>query len=339
MTASPTLQEWKSLYDAALQFREIECWNWMTDDMLFGVQNPEDNEVGYCCVLGALGETFALNVYLGSEGLNGYLALVSGKSPADEEAFRQKCLMASFGNKADQQKQDLDIIKQLGLKFKGRHAWPLFRSYEPGWFPWYLTQAHVRFLTLALERAREFALSLGAEKVIYVPPNNDVVLVHVPHIEHRGITWKTEWQKPTLWEPEPILAPLFDQEYLAQMKRELPQSDLSWELDYHYAPFPVNEERSGRPYFPFLFACVDQSTEFILDFHFSDVHATVSDAAQLFFAAARKISTLPKEVHVKRRIVAEVLRPTLSTLGIAIKLRKRLPVLERVERLMTQRFM
>ena len=111
-------------------------------------------------------------------------------------SITQKCLMASFGNKADQQKQDLDIITQLGLKFKGRHAWPLFRSYEPGYFPWYLTQAHVRFLALALERAREFALSLDAEKVIYVPPSNDVVLVHVPHNEQGGITWKTEWQKP-----------------------------------------------------------------------------------------------------------------------------------------------
>ena len=87
MTASPTLQEWKSLYDAALQFREIECWNWMTDDMLFGVQNPEDGEVGYCCVLGDLGETFALNVYLGAEGLDSYLALLSAKDSADEAVY------------------------------------------------------------------------------------------------------------------------------------------------------------------------------------------------------------------------------------------------------------
>jgi len=29
-------------------------------------------------------------------------------------------------------KQDREVIKKLGLKFRGAHAWPMFCSYRPG---------------------------------------------------------------------------------------------------------------------------------------------------------------------------------------------------------------
>jgi len=68
----PTINQWKELYKTAIKFQRMECWNWMWDTDLFGVQNPENGEIGYCVIMGGAGEHFALAVYLGSEGLYSY---------------------------------------------------------------------------------------------------------------------------------------------------------------------------------------------------------------------------------------------------------------------------
>ena len=111
-----SIQEWKDLYDAAIEFKRKECWNWMWDYDLFGVQNPVTGEMGYCCVMGGAGEFFALAVYLGSEGLNGYLELQSKKNyPSLEDMLNlQKLLMASFEDRKYLQKEDFQVIKKIG---------------------------------------------------------------------------------------------------------------------------------------------------------------------------------------------------------------------------------
>ena len=117
----PSMDDWQQLYDAAVEFKKLKCWEWMLDSYIFGVQNPATNEVGYCCITGNLGEFFALIVYLGSEGLEIYLHAQSGMVlPGDMEAFaNQKCLMASFEDREILTKDDLAIIKKLGFRTEG----------------------------------------------------------------------------------------------------------------------------------------------------------------------------------------------------------------------------
>jgi hypothetical protein len=108
----PSIQEWRDLYNAVIEFKKIECWNWMWDSDLFGVQNPVTGEIGYCCVMGGAGELFALTVYLDSEGLDGYLKMQSEEFyPSPEEMLNlQKCLMASFEDRKYLQKEDSDLL-------------------------------------------------------------------------------------------------------------------------------------------------------------------------------------------------------------------------------------
>lgn len=99
----------------------------MSDADVFGVQNPETGEMGYCCIMGALGQHLALGVYLGTESLAGYLKIRKGEvTEADPEMlYVNKCLMASFEDRDFLDEPDLGIIKKLhsrrNMDKKGRN--------------------------------------------------------------------------------------------------------------------------------------------------------------------------------------------------------------------------
>ena len=48
----------------AFRFRKAKLWNKLLDDELFAVQ-LSDGEIGYCCVMGQLGEHLSLALYVG----------------------------------------------------------------------------------------------------------------------------------------------------------------------------------------------------------------------------------------------------------------------------------
>ena len=81
----PTTSDWKALYQAALEFKEIEAWTWMYDSDVFGVQNPANGEIGCCCIMGALGEMFALARVPGHRGIG---ELHASCIPASRGSFR-----------------------------------------------------------------------------------------------------------------------------------------------------------------------------------------------------------------------------------------------------------
>src|SRR5438045_2909859 len=120
----------RQLYYAAASFREIGCWNWMSDSQVFGVENPDSGEIGYCCVVGELGEVFGLVVYLGTTGLEDHQKITAGVIQANSPEFMrsQNCLAVYFGDRKDLDRTDLKVIKDIGVAYRGKNVWPQFRS-------------------------------------------------------------------------------------------------------------------------------------------------------------------------------------------------------------------
>jgi hypothetical protein len=72
---TPGIREWRRLYESAVRIKEMSPWEWMTETDVFGVRSPETGELGFVSVMGLLGEHYAVSLYLGSEGIHGFLDL------------------------------------------------------------------------------------------------------------------------------------------------------------------------------------------------------------------------------------------------------------------------
>jgi hypothetical protein len=332
MEKAPTISDWKALYEAALEFKEIEAWTWMYDSDVFGVQDPVSGEIGYCCVMGALGEMFALAVYLGSEGLESYMQVASEPPQISAEALEtmlmQKCLMASFGSRKELTKEDRQVIKSLGLKFRGRTAWPLFRSYRPAYHPWYLTADEARFLTLALQQAREVCPRFREDPTLFDLPNEELWFVRVSEETEEGLSWKDAWLEPALLEEEEIPTVPIDELRLARLKKAAPLMEAIWEMDFFLSPSAVQEKKGERPYYPFMTMTVDHGSGFIFGTDLASPGTYLEEFPERFLAIAERLKRQPIEVWVKKEDAYDLLEPITSRLGIELYLVDELEALE-----------
>lgn len=328
----PSSQEWQALYEAAGEFFRLRPWEWMVDSELFGVLNPETGEIGYCCVMGNLGELLALGVYLGSDGLETYLMMQSGELEEGDEdmLFLQRCLMASFEDRSDLDKADLQAIKGLGLKFRGRQSWPVFRSYRPGYLPWQVTAEEARFLALALQQAVDVAGRLRANPDLLDAPEDDLHLVRVPEQHDGQAVWRERWLTPApLKEDEPIAVPPPDPLRLAQIKQSSAFYPGTWEVDFFHAPFPITGD-GDRPYFPLLFICVDRDSHFILGFDLTKPEDYLPVFQNKFLSFIEEGKRLPKHINVAEEELFDMLLPTATHLGIRLRLVEELDTIDDV---------
>jgi len=326
---SPSLQEYKALYEAALEFKELAPWNWMHETDIFGVKDPVSGEIGYCCIRGGAGEHYALGLYLGSEGLYGLSRILSGEFSEfkDEALFIQNCLMASFEDRKSLQKQDLQQIKALGLKFRGRNAWPLFRNYMPGFFPWYLNDDEARILTLALQQAKDVSLRFKKYPGLLVHPSKDHYFVRVPDKPGDDIIWKDKWLEPSALKMEDAPVIPVEETTLERIKKAPLQRGGIWEIDFFYVP-AVLREKGERPYFPYMSLLVDHNSTFILKFQLEKEADCKSTFPVKFADFIEHAKVMPDELLVKRYDVYRIMEPLSAELGIEINMVESLPALE-----------
>jgi len=332
----PSIQEWRDLYDAAIEFKKIKPWDWMWDTDIFGVQNPLTGEIGYCCVMGGAGEHFALAVYQGSEGLNGYLTLQSGKKPSLQDILSlQKLLMASFEDRKLLQKEDIQLIKKIDLKFSGPNSWPLFRSYRPGCHPWYLTSEEARYLTLCLWQAIDVSLRFKDDSEMLTPAKENHYLVRVLQKDETGLSWEDKWIEPLPLQKKEIIVEPVDEVRLEKIKRRIPDRQGVWEVDYFYYPGPIRDKEE-RPYYPYITLWVDQHSGFVLRHDLAKPVECMSEFQANFFKLAEDYNSLPQEILVKKEETFKLLKPITSELGINLRRVKKLKMLEEAQASMSE---
>jgi len=323
----PTIDEWKELFEVSRMLKELAPWKWMEDSESFGVENPETGEVGYGCIMGALGEVFGLIVYLGSEGLAVFEKIQSGNmTMEDEDIFAsQKCLAVTFDDREMLDNKDLATIKSLGLKFRGRQAWPCFRSHLPGFLPWHLTGEEARFLALAIRWAMNVAEKLRENPLALNPQKKGSYLVGYIVNDDGKPTWHEEWRKPVPFTAKPVSLSI-DELRLAKIKKNSQKSEHTWEVEFFYAPFVIHE--GERPFYPYIALYSVHNNRYVVNFCLSSLTDYETRFLENFLELLEKIKMFPKTMMIRKQAVYDFFKPIADVLGISLKKVKHLPAFE-----------
>ena len=336
----PGLNEWRRLYQAAIRVKEIAPWEWMTEQDVFGVQDPETDETGFVSVMGTLGEHLAVAVYLGTEGLYSFWGFQQLAASAPPEALLGiPHLQASFEDRGELTDKDRRVIEGLGLKFRGRQAWPLFRSYRPGYFPWYLEAWEARFLTYALEQAVEVAQRFNKNTTLLDTPDRESYLVRVSWEEEGSLVWEDEIVEVPPEEPE-LIPVAMDVKSLERAK-QLPQVEQVLEIDFFMFPAHI-AEKGQRPYFAHMLLVVESHSGMVLG---SELLAPEPGLLEMWGQVPLmvvlqflNIGVVPRQVHVRSQELSELLGLLAEELGFKVKVISRLPSLDRAREFLSQRF-
>jgi hypothetical protein len=322
----PTLEDWKSLYEAAKEFSKIESWKWMADDDLFGVQNPVTGEISYCCIMGMAEEVYGLSAYSGSSGLEGYLKVECGEvSPEDVETmFIQDSLTVFYEDRDTVQREDMEVIKSLGLKFRGRNVWPVFREYKPGYHPWFFTREQTHFFKMLLEQAIDVALRFKQNKALLSPKSRDRYLVRVPSRAEDGITWRDERLAPAPIECEELPLGSVDEVRIRRIKSKSLNQQGTLEIDCFLTPAPVQEKSGERPFYPDAIVVIEHASGIVAELQLADHAERGKIVQETFLRHIETSKSVPKKVLARKEEVFRFLEQLAASLDVSITMTDKL---------------
>lgn len=324
-----SIDTWRKLYPAAEKLRKLAPWNYLFDDALFAVREPVTGQTYYCSVLGALGEVFALCAYRGAEGYESWERMHFGDENDDyygDVFISQDLLMVEFVNRRELGKPDIQTIKNLALKIKGKNAHPCFRSMIPGCPPWHINENEAQALIPILHCASLFAVECekNPEKVgenrgglrTYLPGVDIAEDSPVPTIFEKPET-KAKKAAPKIVEVDPFT--------LKALKDAKPGMGLVWEVDAFFnLGMPVGDR--DRPYWPRMVVVADHASGFLFNLEMVGPEADTCEAiARILFETIKKHGHKPSELHIRDADFAKALAPIAGKLDISVKVKKRLP--------------
>jgi hypothetical protein len=334
---TPTLDDWKKLYDLMEKIKQLAPWDWMGEDDIFGFQMPGTEELGFISVMGTLGEHLSVAVYQGEKGLAGFWHMQElGDKVTAESLFAVPQLQASLENREEITTEDREIMKQLGLKFRGAKAWPQFRSFRPGCFPWHIEKAEAETLICALEQVLDVAPRYKENVELLTPTGDDDD--YLMRVQKNGV-----WEDTTMHIAPYLGEPLhlkMNMAALAQLKKMMPGKAVI-EIDMFMSSHPVQENRKERPYFPYTLLVCERSSGMILAVEMLQPLPTLEAMwgefpGKVVEALAQRMA--PKEIMVRDDFNKALLEHVGKELGCKITKSARLTAVDAARKEMSRFF-
>lgn len=255
MRKEANLEQWHELYDVTLRIRSLQPWKFLWDTDLITLQLPEFEQLFYASIMGRHGECFAVAVMEGTDALNNFYQLAESRDIPSSQLIRyQNNMTCYFGDRNELTKSDRDIIKNLGLKFRGKNQWIYFRFFERGYMPFLLDETQVVKLTRVFQELF-MALKNYIENQISVDFDNQQTLYRSFDTE-RGL-WITTVAPLAITQKKYRISVVNDEVLIGRLEKQK-SSKSELEIDTLFLNAVIHDSESGRPIMPVLFLLVDR---------------------------------------------------------------------------------
>ena len=336
----PSHDETKSLYSLAAQIKELAPWQWMQETDVFGVEDPDTGEIGFVSVMGNAEEYQAVAVYSGAEGIFGLIDFQCDPSASADRLFEIPQVQVSFSEPKFLEKRDRDLLKAAGLKFTGTK--PLFRSYRPGFLPWFITLKEARLLIQVLSQTLEMAKRFAGQPALFSDEGDgetEPFLVRVSRKENTELVWEDQIKRI----PRPKAMPIqfsIDADLLRDLKR-LKRTDMQVEADLFIGPGGIGTPQE-RPLALYMLMLAERRSGFILGLQaltaensLDTMYASVPETIARLLWNGKVVS---KQINVRSDLMLDLLEPLAKELKIQLRRANELPGIDSAVASMAQFF-
>lgn len=239
-----TDEQWEQLYEVTKTIRLLEPWKYLHESERITLLLPGRDEPVYVVVMGIGGLTYGIGIYPGYYSLRKLLKLTETEFESGNisVAFEQNCINLYFGDREELEAKDKKIIKNLGLKFRGRNEWPYFRSMKPGFVPWYINSEEADLAIAALQNFTMAFVSYakGAIKVDF-EDNETLLRFYSPDME---MWYNLAFKMP----PAPFIVPrlIISDEFLIAKLKKIKKNKTKIGFLMSYIPSPSYEGKNSR---------------------------------------------------------------------------------------------
>lgn len=322
------LPDWRELYEIAARVKTLAPWTFMRETDVFGIDRTDQGGTMFVSVMGSLGEHLAVSIYPDVAAISAYWRLFKDDNAGADDLLEIPQLQLSFENREYLERADLQVIKQLGLKFKGPNAWPRFRSIRPGYAPWFVDESEAPMLRVGLEQLLEVAPRIKSDpSLVQLPEPRYLVRSEVPDGGQRR--WADDFRDVA--EVIAVVPRFLPDADTVKKCHQLPKAENRIQLDFRRTPMRVGEAKE-RPRFAYCLLGVDSQSGLIVGQQLFAVETSIGDmlrsVPQTLIEWFQGGGARPSQLVVRQGRAADMFRPTCEALGIELRAARSLPQLD-----------
>jgi len=315
----------EQLYGEATRFMLERPWEFLADEELILVDDPESGERCYCCVMGAAGEWIGMYVYQGEESYRMYRKLAEGHKPDPYGYYeKQKGVSLEIVRAQELEAADRVLLKAFEHPLKKGMLVPQFRAVRPGYLPWHVTEPEGRLLLQCLRAVDLFCATVTDEELDEFWRKKDTFpLVVVP--ENKEQEDKVCLVTAPAPGPAPIEVADLDEERIRRIAAECKKSETILEAEHFFAPGIIGQKNERKMCLrPTIIA--DANSGFLYHTEFGMAgESRAASVSRALLAAMESGRFVPAEVLVKETALGTGLAGLGSALGFEVRTVKNLP--------------